>query len=225
MCGRYTALTEDEIIEVREILGELSLRIVRDDFEDYEEEIAFAGGTGEVFPTNMAPVITRHDDGVVFESCKWGFKKWNSAGVIINARYETLTTKSTFSKHLRTGRCVVPAGEFFEWGKLGGDPGSSKKIKHYAKDKDGNLLFMAGLYRDMWDDSKSDMVREFVIITKEATGEVAKIHDRMPVLLRVDQIEPWLSGKMTPDELGKLEYDVEVRPCEDGGTDMQISLF
>jgi putative SOS response-associated peptidase YedK len=54
-------------------------------------------------------------DGVALESVKWGFKKWNSPGVIINARAESIRTKSMFSKHLETGRCVVPAGEFFEW--------------------------------------------------------------------------------------------------------------
>lgn len=222
MCGRYTVLTEDEIIEIREILKKLSLRIVRDDFEEYDE------APGEVFPTNHAPVITKSNDGIAFESVKWGFKKWNSPGVIINARSETMRNKSTFSKHLETGRCVVPAGEFFEWEKL--DTG---KKKHYAKDRDGNLLFMAGLYRDVKDENdpeaiqndSSGIVREFVIITKEATGEMAKIHDRMPVILRVEQIEPWLTGVMTPEDIEKMEFDVSVNPCDEGNTEEQISLF
>jgi len=224
MCGRYTVLTEDAIIEVREILSELSLRIVRDEFNDYDEESAYSGGTGEVFPTNRAPVVTRHDEGVAFESCKWGFRKWNSPGVIINARCESLRSKRSFSRYLETGRCVVPAGEFFEWGMAAGADSAGKK-KHYAKDREGNLLFMAGLYRDVRDENGAGMIREFVIITKEATGEMARIHDRMPVLLRVDQIEPWLTGRLTPEDLEKLEYDVVVNPCEDGGADIQISLF
>ncbi|MDD4493112.1 MAG: SOS response-associated peptidase [Eubacteriales bacterium] len=214
MCGRYTVLTEDEIIEIREILKDLSLRIVRDDFEDYDE------APGEVLPTNHAPVITKNNDGIAFESVKWGFKKWNSPGVIINARSETMRTKSTFAKHLETGRCVVPAGEFFEWEKL-----ETGKKKHYAKDRAGNLLFMAGLYRDVKDDKNPDeTIREFVIITKAATGEMAKIHDRMPVILRVEQIEPWLTGVMTPEDIEKMEFDITVNPCDDENT-KQISLF
>lgn len=220
MCGRYTVLTEDEIIEIREILKKLSLRIVRDDFEEYNE------APGEVFPTNHAPIITKNNDGIAFESVKWGFKKWNSPGVIINARSETMRNTSTFSKHLETGRCVVPAGEFFEWEKLASGINSAGKKKHYAKDRDGNLLFMAGLYRDVKEDNDSDgYIREFVIITKEATGEMAKIHDRMPVILRVEQIEPWLTGEMTPEDIEKMEFDVSVKPCEDGDTEIQISLF
>ncbi len=89
-----------------------------------------------------------------------GFKKWNSPGVIINARSETMRNKSTFSKHLETGRCVVPAGEFFEWERASAGISSGKK-KHYAKDKEGNLLFMAGLYRDTVDEKNPERkVRE-----------------------------------------------------------------
>lgn len=209
MCGRYTVLTEDEIIEIREILKNLSMRIVRDDFENYDEN------PGELFPTNHAPVITKKDNGFAFESAKWGFKKWNSSGVIINARSETIKNKSTFSLLCETGRCVVPAGEFFEWERL-----STGKKKYYAKDKYGNLLFMAGLYRDIGDE------REFVIITKEATGEMAKIHDRMPVILRTDQIESWLTGEITPEDIANMTYDVIVTPCEDNDeSQVQISLF
>lgn len=209
MCGRYTVLTEDEIIEIREILKNLSMRIVRDDFENYDEE------PGELFPTNHAPVITKKDNGIAFESAKWGFKKWNSSGVIINARSETMKKKSTFSHLLETGRCIVPAGEFFEWERL-----PTGKKKYYAKDKSGNLLFMAGLYRDNGDE------REFVIITKEATGEMAKIHDRIPVILRTDQIESWLTGEITPEDITNMNYDVNVTPCEDNDDkQVQISLF
>lgn len=221
MCGRYTVLTEDEIIEIREILKNISLHIVRDDFEEYDEASASNGGTVEVFPTSNAPVITNNNDGIGFESVRWGFKKWNSPGVIFNARSETIRNKSTFSKHLETGRCVVPASEFFEWEKH--DRG---KKKYYAKDKDGNLLFMAGLYRDVIDENDSSrIVREFVILTKEATGEMSKIHDRMPVILRVEQIEPWLTGEMTPEDIEEMEFDVSVNPCDEGNTEGQLSLF
>lgn len=225
MCGRYTVLTEDEIIEIREILKNLSLRIIRDDFEEYNK------APGEVCPTNHAPVITKNNDGVAFESAKWGFKKWNGPGVIINARSETLKNKSTFSKHLETGRCVIPAGEFFEWEKLGKESKTvNKKKKHYVKDKEGNLLFMAGLYRDVKDENKPDeYIREFVIITKKATGDMAKIHDRMPVILRVEQIEPWLTGDITPEDIENMEFEVSVNPCEDENENeddgVQLSLF
>ena len=208
MCGRYTVLTEEEVIKIREILKEISLRVIKDDFENYDEK------AGEVFPTNTAPVITQAPNGIAFENGKWGFKKWDSPGVIINARSESMSEKKMFSKHLDGGRCVVPAGEFFEWEKLD----SKNKKKHYAKDRDGKMLFMAGLYRD------HNGSREFVIITKEATGELAKIHDRMPVILRIDQIEAWLNGTMTSQDIMALDYDLEVAPCGDDETEQMKIL-
>jgi len=92
MCGRYSVLTEDEIIEVRSIIKELSLCIVRDEFEEYDKM------PGEVRPADRAPIITKNDDGISFESGKWGFKKWNGSGVIINARCETIKIKDAYEK-------------------------------------------------------------------------------------------------------------------------------
>ena len=208
MCGRYTVLTEDEIIEIREILKGISLRIVKDEFTDYNEQ------GGEVYPTNSAPALVGTKRGIAFESVKWGFKKWKGSGVIINARCETIRLKSTFSKLIEAGRCVIPAGEFFEWEKL-----EKGKRKHFIKDENDNILFMAGLYRE------TEEGREFVILTKKATGEMKKIHDRMPVILRVDQLEKWLSGEMLPDDLEKLEYNVAIAPCEENNDSDQLKLF
>ena len=214
MCGRYTVLTEREIIEIREILQEISLRIAKDEFTDYVER------PGEIRPTDSAPVITSNRDGIFFESAKWGFKKWSGSGVIINARSETVKSAGMFKGLVNTGRCVVPAADFYEWQKL-----EKGKKKHYAKDKAGNLLFMAGLYRD------TDEGREFVIITKEAAGEMAAIHDRMPVILKVDQIEAWLNGVLSPDDLPAMDVFLSVVPCEDevgdenNNSNTQMSLW
>ena len=201
MCGRYTVLTEEEIIEIRGLLQSLSMRIVKDEFEEYDMR------PGEVFPTNSAPAITSDGEGgISFESAKWGFKKFSGPGVIINARSETIRVKSMFSRLIKGGRCVIPAGEFFEWEKL-----EKKKRKHFAKDREGNILFMAGLYRD----SAEDGGREFVIITREAGDEMSRIHDRQPVILRADQVEDWLSGRMSPEELKGIECDLSVMPCDE----------
>jgi len=172
-----------------------------------------------VRPTDTSAIITHGKDGVSFESGKWGFTRWDGKGVIINARAETITQKNTFSKHVDEGRCVVPAGKFFEWEKL-----ETGKRKHYAKDAHGNMLFMAGLYRDVVNpELSSDTVREFVIITKQATGDMAKIHDRVPVILRIDQLDDWLSGKLLPKDIEKLEYEIEIAPCE--AYETQTTMF
>jgi putative SOS response-associated peptidase YedK len=207
MCGRYSVLTEDEIIAIRQIIKEWSVRIVKDEFEEYDKPF------GEVRPTDHAPVILNEGDGVSFENLRWGFKRWDGNGVIINARSESINAKSVFSRHLDTGRCVVPAGEYFEWEKL-----PQGKRKYYIKDSEGHILFMAGLYRN------TAQGREFVIITKDACGEAASIHDRMPVILRANQVEDWLSGRLSPDDIVGMDFNVAVNPCDEEG-DVQLDLF
>ena len=201
ICGRYSCLTEAEVIQIREVVKDISLRILNDELDDrplYD---------GEVRPTNEAPVIIHQGTGVIsLENLRWGFSKWDGKGVIINARVETLQVKPMFSKVLQIGRCVVPAGEYYEWKKTG-----RENVKHFIKDKDSNLLFMAGLYRTAPD----GIGREFVIITKDPDSEVEKVHDRMPVLLKVDQIEDWLSGTLSPDDIVKREFNMNVEPCDD----------
>ena len=85
------------------------------------------------------------------------------------------------------------------------------------KDIEGNLLFMAGLYREC------EEGREFVIITKDAYGDVTDIRNRMPVILRADQIEKWLNGKLSPDDIVKMNFNVSVTPQDSDA--MQLSLW
>jgi len=200
MCGRYSVLTEDEIIEVRSIIREVSLRLARDDFSGYE------AGLKEIAPTNRAAIITSDGNELAFEFGRFGFEKWDGRGVIINARAETIRDKSMFKSCIDTGRCVVPASGYYEW-KYPAE-GQKKKVKHLIKDRDGNLLFMAGLWRDGKDG------REFVVITKEPYGDVVRIHDRMPVILRIDRLEDWLSGAMPIEGLADLDYECAGEPCD-----------
>ena len=201
MCGRYSVLTEDEVIEVRKIINDISLRLARDEFENYEE------AQQETMPTDRAPIVTSNGDELAFELVQFGFENYTSKGVIINARAETVTEKSTFKRHIQNGRCIVPASGYFEWKTP--VEGQKKKIKHMIKDEQGSLLFMAGLWRDGKDG------REFVIITNEPVGVIIDIHDRMPVILRIDQLEAWLSGAMPIKELASTEYDCSGVPCEE----------
>jgi putative SOS response-associated peptidase YedK len=200
MCGRYSALTEEEIIEIREVIREVSMRIARDEWAAMTPHKAGS----EAFPTDNAPVITHGGEGALhLDNLRWGFKKFDGKGVIINARAETAHTKPTFAPHFYKGRCVVPAREYYEWQQQG-----RRKIKHAVKDAAGNLLFMAGLYR------AATPSNEFVIITKPAEGGADEIHDRMPVILRADQLEGWLSGKITQEEIMHAEFNANVVPCE-----------
>jgi putative SOS response-associated peptidase YedK len=60
---------------------------------------------------------------------------------------------------------------------------------------------MAGLW-DQWNNKETgERIKSCTMIITEPNNFVAEFHDRMPVLLRPDQYEHWLSGNMGVDEL------------------------
>lgn len=126
MCGRYTLMTDDEYMDLKEIVQEVS-----------RTTGAQVNTEGDIYPTNNAPVLLNRDGHRLADLFKWGFPNFYRKGVIINARSETAEDKPTFRPCLETGPC-------------------------------------------------------YVILTTAANRSVADIHDRMPLVLQSNQINPWL---------------------------------
>jgi len=150
---------------------------------------------GEVFPTNIAPVMARGGNNVgeglanaSVLGCKWGFPHWKGAGVIINARAETAVEKKMFRKPLFERRCVVPSSGFYEWDHASG---KKKKDKYLLRIPGERALFMAGMI-DSFKDADGSEYSAFVILTTAANASVAPIHDRMPVILAPEERSLWL---------------------------------
>jgi putative SOS response-associated peptidase YedK len=164
MCARY--FVDIDIETIKEIFAEIERR--------------FPGvvmSTGEIFPTDIVPILTK--EGAVPAS--WGFKKWDGKGHIINARAETAEEKKTFREAFQRGRCVIPTAGFFEWTK------DKQKIKYLFELPDEQLLYMAGLY----DYIDNDLC--MVVLTHPANESVQDVHERMPVILKGDQLTLWLN--------------------------------
>jgi len=176
MCGRY--LIDDEAYaDIWELLNN---PLFSKDF------LLQTVAKGEVFPTNLAPVYTK--EGVA--AVKWGFPHWQNAGeVIINARSETALDKNMFKRPLRERRCVVPSNGFFEWHRVAGQ---KKKDKYLFKHHDDDKLYMAGIFNTFREPSGAEY-NAFVILTTDASDSVARIHNRMPLILKEDEREYWLN--------------------------------
>lgn len=186
MCGRYTVFTEDEVIEMREIMREINERYIN------TAELARMK-TGEIFPTNTVPVLAAGEARLM----TWGFPKWQGPGVIINARAETALEKQTFRSSILQRRCVIPSTGFYEWSHGGG----RSKDKYLIALPGERMLFMAGFYNE-FHDKQGRPYTGFVILTAEANDSIAKLHDRMPVVLSAEERERWLGSN---DALGLLE--------------------
>lgn len=171
MCGRYVVFTDSEYQEIQKIVNNINQKYNYPPMK-----------TGEIFPTNLAPVLAGEDGRLVPQPMVWGFPQFRGSGVLINAKAETATEKRTFAKPLLTQRCVIPAGGFFEWKK---EPDGSKTKTLFTL-PEHRELYMAGL----WNEFAGE--RRFVILTTAPNESVAGIHDRMPVVLPHDRVKPWI---------------------------------
>lgn len=165
MCGRYTLTCSDH----RDLLGSLP-------FEEINDVRIQLRPRYNVAPGQRNPVMHVDDRGVVLDDATWGFER-PSGGLAINARSETAKRTAMFRDSFRQGRCLIPADGFFEWRREG-----RVNQPYLFRRPDGGPFVMAGLRRD----------GRYVVLTRDASGEVADIHDRMPVILEAEQARHWL---------------------------------
>ena len=110
---------------------------------------------------------------LVAESMKWGFH--NTKGpLVINARIEDIKNRTMF-KSLTMQRCIVPVNGYYEW-KTQNQNISPYYINHMSS----QTLLLGAIYK------LENGISYLVIITTEANGNIAKIHDRRPVILDQD---------------------------------------
>jgi putative SOS response-associated peptidase YedK len=148
-----------------------------------------AGAPAAISPPPVHRIASRARWGLV---PSWA-KDPAIAARLINARGETLGEKPAFRAAYRHRRCVVPADGFYEWT---GPKADRRPIWIHPPDE--GLLLLAGLFEDWVDRSTGEVRRTFTIVTREATGAMRSVHDRMPALLRDDAIDPWLAAGPAP---------------------------
>lgn len=182
MCGRYFFQLQDH--PSFSILKKL-----------IEQQSLFEYAKEEVFPSQNAIVILANGDDYALDVMKWGIKGFQGK-VLINARSETIFEKKTFQK-MAAQRCLIPCNGFFEWQKRG-----SYKQKIFIHKKNDPLLYLAAIY---------NQEHEFVIVTGESENEMKAIHNRTPLLIKEDDITPYLQLQLefTVDNVNLLFDDVE----------------
>ena len=175
-----------------------------------------------IAPTQPVPIVRMQRDaaGVKarhFVLVRWGFlpgfvKDPKDFPLVINARAETLAEKPSFRNAFRRRRCLFIADAFYEWRR---PPGGKRKGAPPAQPfmirrRDGAPMAFAGLWEG-WTGPNGEEVDTACIVTTDANGAMAAIHDRMPVILEPEDFDRWLDCD-EPDEAraGKL-----MRPAPD----------
>ena len=193
MCARF--FVDDDVIEmVSEITVSQDAEIA--DFHH-----------GDVRPSGRAPIIAGKQDDLYANVMAWGVPRFVGKGLVINARSESVTEKSMFRDSILRRRCVVPAKHFYEW--------DASKNKITFRRSNEPVLYMAGIY------DRFDGRDRFTVLTTAANDSVSRFHDRMPVILNRDELEPWIFEDGVFSSLMKKKMPV----LEHWQDNEQMSLF
>ena len=159
-------------------------------------------------PTQNAPVLRLVAGERQFDEMYWQLiPEWEPAFKTklstINARSETVFGSPLFGPLILRRRCIVPLSGFFEWKR---DGATKRPFKIYRAD--GEILSVAGIW-DTWHAGTPDARHSFSVLTTSANDMMAKIHDRMPLILDRSGVEEWIDPEVHErDALKNL-----MKPC------------
>jgi putative SOS response-associated peptidase YedK len=156
---------------------------------------------------------------------RWGLvpawaKNPRGGARMINARAETVATSNAFARSFARRRCLVPADGWYEWVRR--EP--AVKQPYFMTRRDGGVLAFAGLW-SVWQGADGPLV-SCSVITTAAVGELAGVHDRMPLLLAPERWTDWLAGGAESAHLlappaAELLAGIEIRPVGRGVGDVR----
>lgn len=187
MCGRYSqARPAERIAERFGVIGPFPVELKP---------------RYNIAPSQDAPVVVLLEDRRV-ELYHWGLiPSWSKEASIgqrmINARAETVAEKPSYRKSFKRARCLVIADGFYEWMA---DPGGRTKTPMRIRLKSDEPFAMAGLW-DHWTGGDGKEIKSFTIVTTEANEALSAIHERMPVILRREDEDPWLDPDTKQEDL------------------------
>jgi len=216
MCGRFAVTTDPAL------LAEKIQAINESTASTSAQKDTSKGPNYNVAPTTtISAVVKRHsqpDDESTrrVRLMRWGlvppWAKTSEDGgpdtkgpLLINARSDKVTSSPVFRNSAKGKRCLVPMDGWYEW-RPNGETASGKKAPKtpfYMYGGDGEMLFMAGLW-STWRPKEaprdSAPLLSCTIITTDAAGPLAEIHDRMPLTISKADWDRWLDPDAPIDE-------------------------
>lgn len=156
-------------------------------------------------PTQTVSVATTIDGQLRQQDTRWGIKPSWATSHLINAKYETVTDKQTFTKAFAFNRCLVPCTGFYEWMKT-----SKGKVKVWFHHREGGALYMGAF----WYPGERP---ELVTLTRDALVEHMHIHHRFPVFIDPVHASTWLNAHPKDAQAMCLDWcskQIDIQPTE-----------
>lgn len=195
MCGRFTALTYEQVAEVVADMNERANARMAGTTPPPDPDYDWPLTRPQAVPGSKAWAIVLDAAGSTLPSpflpvqLTWGFPVSWKNGLVFNTRLESaLQDSGMWSGLLDAGRCVVPVREYFE-------PHATEKVRsprtgHAVKRQyrfrlaDLFVTYLGGVQAD----------GRFSIVTVPPSRQMAPIHDRMPLTLGRDEAAAWLTA-------------------------------
>ena len=188
MCGRYA-----QSLNTSELAEEFGIGV-----QTPAEELPMSWNIAPTNPIYIVRASQTIAEQKELSIASWGIMAhWHqseaearaSQSHAINARSESIHEKPTFRHAFRTSRCLIPATGYYEWATSLGK--YAPKQPFYISRLDKGQLSIAGIWSS-WQSEKGQVIQSAAIITREAVGELATIHSRMPVFMPEERWSDWL---------------------------------
>jgi putative SOS response-associated peptidase YedK len=182
MCTRFLLLRHQH----RQLLESLGIAGAA----QFADRYNFAPGT------NLPAVrTTASGDGRELATLRWGIlTRWSKARAgapLVNARAESLAEKPTFRSAVHRRRCVIPASGFYEWERKG-----RERQPWLFERADRQPFFLAALWEKSFLESDEE-IETCAVVTSAPNALMRPIHERMPVILSIDDCRTWLDPAVT----------------------------
>lgn len=156
-----------------------------------------------IAPTQTIAVLAeRYRDGRRTRhaaSARWSLVPRSSPSLTVpyptfNARSEAIAAKPSWRVPVAETRCLIPASGYYEWRTQ-----SRNKTPFFIYANERPLMF-AGLY-SWWRASEEDeWLLTATIVTREATGPLAELHERAPLALPQELQDRWVDPTVRADQ-------------------------
>lgn len=137
----------------------------------------------DIRPTQTIATLRNTGHKLEQFNVQWGIQPSWAKKLIINAQSETVAEKKTFKGAFAERRCLIPCSGWYEW----------KNQKYLFTQADKSPLLMAGIWYE------TDDQPQLVTLTTKPNQKCAEIHQRMPVLIQLEDVDYWFHS--APEQL------------------------
>lgn len=179
MCGRFAFFSSHEAM----------LRVF-----DLPPQTPVVAPRWNIAPTQSVAAVRADASGLRrLSMLHWGLlpswaRERRLAARLFNARAETVAVKPAFRSAWKQRRCLVLADGYYEWQSTGGG-----KLPWFIRRADREPFGLAGLWETWVEAPGATPLESCTILTTAAPAPLARIHERVPVVIPTTAFAGWLA--------------------------------